>query len=92
MSSSRSRSRPTTNLWIQHRNTYSTHRPGIQFGHWVASGTLAPRGSLGGYFSGVILVHHVRVDLLPAQLVKTFYIYSRNLDDLGLTSSIQIVC
>ncbi|KAK3811337.1 MAG: hypothetical protein J3Q66DRAFT_404711 [Benniella sp.] len=36
--------------------------------HWVASGTLAPRGSLGGYFSGVILVHHVRVDLLPAQL------------------------
>lgn len=38
------------------------------------------------------LVHHVRADLTPAQLAKTVYIYSRNLHDQSLASSIQTMC
>ncbi|KAK3822766.1 MAG: hypothetical protein J3Q66DRAFT_279230 [Benniella sp.] len=38
------------------------------------------------------LVHHVRVELTPAQLAKTVYIYSRNLHDPSLASSIQTMC
>ena len=38
------------------------------------------------------LVHHVRAELTPAQLAKTVYIYSRNLHDQSLASSIQTMC
>ncbi|KAF9958937.1 hypothetical protein BGZ72_010618 [Mortierella alpina] len=38
------------------------------------------------------LVHHVRAELTPAQLAKTVYIYSRNLHDPSLASSIQTMC
>ncbi|KAK5808732.1 hypothetical protein F5H01DRAFT_281683, partial [Linnemannia elongata] len=38
------------------------------------------------------LVHHVRAELTPTQLAKTVYIYSRNLHDQSLASSIQTMC
>ncbi|KAG0235555.1 hypothetical protein B0O80DRAFT_498171 [Mortierella sp. GBAus27b] len=38
------------------------------------------------------LVHHVRAELTPEQLAKTVYIYSRNLHDPSLASSIQTMC
>lgn len=38
------------------------------------------------------LVHHIRSELSPAQLLRTVYIYSRNLHDATLAPSIQTMC
>lgn len=38
------------------------------------------------------LVHHIRSELSPSQLLKTVYIYSRNLHDATLAPSIQTMC
>ncbi|KAI9246865.1 hypothetical protein BY458DRAFT_560504 [Sporodiniella umbellata] len=38
------------------------------------------------------LVHHIRSDLSPTQLYRTVYMYSRNLHDATLASSIQTMC
>jgi transformation/transcription domain-associated protein len=38
------------------------------------------------------LIHHIRAELLPAQLSRTIYIYSRNLHDSTLAPSIQTMC
>ncbi|KAG1474893.1 hypothetical protein G6F56_000065 [Rhizopus delemar] len=38
------------------------------------------------------LVHHIRAELVPSQLSRTIYIYSRNLHDPTLAPSIQTMC
>lgn len=38
------------------------------------------------------LVHHIRSELTPSQLLRTVYIYSRNLHDATLAPSIQTMC
>ena len=38
------------------------------------------------------VVHHVRQELTPAQLARTVHIYSRNLHDPTLATTIQTMC
>ncbi|KAI8983535.1 hypothetical protein BDB01DRAFT_850672 [Pilobolus umbonatus] len=38
------------------------------------------------------LIHHIRTELSPSQISRTIHIYSRNLHDPSLASSIQTMC